>query len=365
MYGWVETSVLILTSAFVGLMSWFIANFRASKSSFVYAENSFSILIAFHGEWIALERLLGSLKQIFYSKKGSIHIADDHSRPNLNEHQELLVQSKFVNWIKPPLSINGKKAVQRYAVDGLSSEWILLLDVDTQAPEFLQNGYLPETVSYAEMVLIPVQPITRRGFWNAFFDLDFLSLQAATVASAQSGEPLLANGACLLIKRQAYQAVAADRDDWSYPHGDDMFLMHAVAKKFGKPAIAVLHPSQGYAQSAFPDSFWGLYRQRLRWIGKVDRLPNVAFQCAAWVILLAQFMLLFNILASLLGLVSLRVAFIASSVCVGSSGFLLLRSCRAFNRRDLMWYIPPALMLYPVYLISLALVQLSYKAFRR
>lgn len=357
-----EGIFILVASTFCGLTLWFYYHFSQRNQAVLRPiESTLNILITFKNNSENLVQLIAQFSDTARDNNLQIHLADDHSDTITKRKLESLTLPSYCNWLHPPHAIRGKKLVQKWAMQFIESPFCLLLDVDSVPPSFIRNGYVPSRLSAIKLMLIPVQPIQRNGFWNAFFDLDFLSLQLATVASAQGGKPLLANGACMIVDVSAYQAVAKIRDDWDYSHGDDVFLLHAMVQEFGGKAIACIHPSHGFARSSFPMRLSDLYFQRLRWIGKVGRVRRTFFQFVAWIVLIGQFSILSSLLMGFGGIIPIKVAFFVCLVMAASSGCLLLRASFSFNRKDLQIYILPALIIYPIYLISLAVMATVYR----
>lgn len=332
------------------------------KSHLVKAIPELTILLPFKNEMAILPGRMSSVKTLLNSNPNlKLWLLNDHSS-DLGAHNrcELEVCEQII-LMDMPAGVHGKKAVLAHAIKQATTDWVLFMDADTDLPDdlFLPNAeILPAN---AKCILVPITPVKRKGWVPAFFDLDFLSLHFAGLASANNHRPLLANGACMLICRKAYLNTIEQREDWSEPSGDDVFAMFAIAKTYGKRAIKTLDLYHSPARVHFPNRFKQLWNQRTRWISKTGQIKNNWFQFVSVIVLLTQIALIAN------GFLIFKYPEFNSALIVTVAiilmeiVYLAIGSAR-LHRRDLWVFIIPAVFIYPFYLSSLLIFSIFAKS---
>lgn len=319
--------------------------------------NRYTVIVPVKDDYDSAARLLAVLKQYIPVKCGvRVCIADDHSREIPASIPEQISGDSRFEIIYAPEGISGKKAVLDYAIKRANSDWVMLLDADTHPhPTFFERG-ISGLDSQTRLVLFPLRPSASRKLYRAFFDLDFLSLQIAGIGSAKLHRAVLANGALLLVSRAAYLQTRSLRDDWSISSGDDVFMMFAILKKYGSRSVAVLPSMRPVSGVKFPEGFRRLWKQRLRWMGKSDAVSSLTFQSYAWTVLFAQLVVGWG------GFMFIKFGWVAEALpavlIVMAESILLLMACAFYDRRDLMLFIFPAVIIYPFYLFALVLTRI-------
>jgi hypothetical protein len=120
----------------------------------------------------------------------------------------------------------------------------------------------------AKMVVGPVIYHKRKGVLQKFFMLDFISLVASGAGSLGMGLPLVANGANMLLEKQTYEHAINTQRGSNYVSGDDVFLLHAVAKKYGSRSVHFIKDQSTIVSTEPPDSCNSFLMQRKRWASK-------------------------------------------------------------------------------------------------
>jgi cellulose synthase/poly-beta-1,6-N-acetylglucosamine synthase-like glycosyltransferase len=309
-----------------------------------------SIVIPFRNEKENLPVLLRELRRLRgFPEQIEVILVDDHSDdgyfPDLEETESLSFRL-----FPLPEGLHGKKAAIDLGVRESSGEWILTLDADVQPGHGFREILLTALPENKQAMITAIRPARRKGLSSVFFDLEFLVLQVFTLGMARMKIPLLSNGACFLFRKEAYFETRVLRGDWDLNTGDDIFLLNAIRKRYGSRSIGIIHPAEPVVTAGFPEDFRTLFLQRLRWISKTSRVPNLIYSLFAWGIFLVHvgfYPFLFYSFTKDFSYTELAALKFIPEFC------LLLIAALRFKRSDLIVHIPVAQVLYPLYLIAL------------
>lgn len=351
-----------IASSFILVLIYLIYGGYKRKPQPTKAIPELTMLLPFKNEMTILPDILSRLRTLLRANPNvKLWLLNDHSS-DLGDHNrhELEVGRQIILKNMPP-EVTGKKAVISHAIKDTCTDWVLVIDADTDVPQELIIPNAKILPSDAKCILVPITPVKRKGWIPAFFDLDFLSLHYAGLASANNNLPLLANGACMLICRKAYLNTIDQRSDWSESSGDDVFTMFAIAKMYDNHAIKTLNLYDSPASVHFPNRLKELWNQRTRWISKTGQIKNNWFQFVSVIVLLTQLVLIVNgfLIFKYLELSSTFIISIA--VILVEIVYLAIGSAR-LHRRDLWVFIIPAVFIYPFYLLSLLIFSIFAKS---
>jgi hypothetical protein len=201
------------------------------------------------------------------------------------------------------------------------------------------------------MFLFSLSPIRRKGIIAAFFDLEFIALQAIGIGMAQRRKPILSNGACLLFEKVAFSEADQNRQDYHIPSGDDIFGMFAIADLFGKSAVKV-GSVEPLVTVSFPEKMRTLFNQRSRWIAKTLDVPDLKYKLLAFLMGVIHLTPLGVLGALLYGLTWPNALSLLFIKWVGEWIFFWICT-RNYGRRDLLLFLPLSQLLYPIYTFAL------------
>jgi len=347
-------TLFIFCGFFLILAFLLINGLKSKKTQDELAISELTILIPFKNEMTVLPTFVERLKKVVLNSKVEIWLLNDHSTDITRQNIEALNLNGRIFLYNSDHGITGKKAVLNAAIKRVKTEWLLLMDADAEPPNIIFAGSTFAISKDAKCVLIPLRPKKSKGLVSGFFDLDFISLHFAGLASANGGKPLLANAACMLINRQAYLESLSNRKDWNEPSGDDIFAMFAISKAFGPKSIAVLNSESDFVNVTFPTGISAFWAQRLRWISKTGKVASSWFQIVAWCVLLTQILFLICMFQILTLKVEKFTVIAAGVLILLEIAYLIMASAR-LKRRDLWIYILPAIFIYPFYLLALVI----------
>jgi cellulose synthase/poly-beta-1,6-N-acetylglucosamine synthase-like glycosyltransferase len=320
-------------------------------------DGGLSIIIPFRNEGAEVYKRFAEIKSSGLSLKSQILFVDDHSSDFKGENIEEHLPEK-TQLITLPDQVQGKKQAIAYAMQFAEAEWTLTNDMDAVInPEILK--YISGLPSRAQLYVLPIKPGASKSVASKFFAIEFIILQAVGIAFAKMNQPVLANGAGLLIRRNAFLDTMQNRNDWNISGGDDIFTMLAIRKVYGRHSVDALITDKPIIETSFHESLTMLWRQRVRWVSKVPSVGQLRFGILAWFVLFINVLTLgvvihtvnYGVSNSTLILLSLKWI---PEMALAAWGVLY------FRRPDCAIWIIPALVLYPLYLPALIIAALFW-----
>jgi cellulose synthase/poly-beta-1,6-N-acetylglucosamine synthase-like glycosyltransferase len=113
----------------------------------------------------------------------------------------------------------------------------------------------------------------RQSLLGVFQVLDFIALQGITGASVYRGWHSMCNGANLAYSSAAFHEAGGFTDIDRLPSGDDLFLMHKIARLHPDRVVYLRSPEA--IVTTQPASRWKeFFHQRIRWASKADRYDD-------------------------------------------------------------------------------------------
>lgn len=160
----------------------------------------------------------------------------------------------------------GKKAAITSGVRHASNDMIVLTDADTRCgPMRLRMISDTLTDTQADLLIAPVWT-EGAGFLGQLQAYEQAAFLGITMGSALSGAPLMAYGANMAFRKEAFDAVGGYDGD-RFASGDDQFLLRRMRMN-GKRIVALFTADAAVVAQA-ADSWGAFLRQRLRWAGKM------------------------------------------------------------------------------------------------
>ena len=312
-----------------------------------------SVLIAVRNEADNIKKLLTSLlKQTYPKNIFEIIIVDDSSEDDTidivkdfkTKHNDLRIEVVRAEG-------QGKKDAIRQGIEFSQCEIIVTTDGDCEVQaEWLENYVSLFQSSNTQMLFGPVFYSHNNKVLQKIFALEFATLVASGAGSAGIGLPLMGNAANLAFRKEAFNKVRDKMYGSNYASGDDVFLMHAMAKEFGKDAIGFVKNKESRVETTAPASFSNFINQRVRWGSKAKAYKNL------WAIVVSLVVFSFNILLGMTVVLSFyRIWFLAVFAL-----FILLKFMidfplssnflRFFGKQKLSPLLFPIEFVYPFYI---------------
>lgn len=247
-----------------------------------------------------------------------------------------------------------KKAGIEKAVEAATGELIITTDADCR----IGSNWMKTIVQYYD----DHHPVMIAGMVNYFHDttflgkfqtLDFLSLVGIAAASIQNGFYNLCNGANLAYTREAFLAVNGFEDIDHIPSGDDMMLMHKLAKKYpgriaylkNKDAIVLTHTEKDF------NAFW---HQRVRWTSKSTHYEDKRITAILVFAYLFNLLIVVNFVAGLFVPFLLRISMQMFVVKLLIDTIFTYAVAKFFRRENLLWLFLPMQITHILYILLIA-----------
>ncbi|MBU1368349.1 MAG: glycosyltransferase [Bacteroidetes bacterium] len=325
---------------------------------------AFSVLIAARNEATNIEPLLHDLLQQKYpSDHFEVIIIDDHSDDETASLVKRFIDKQQATHFRLlKADDHGKKAALRQALGQASGTHIAVTDADCRIkPAWLRSiaGYFvkPET----KLVLGPVLLHPATNIFERLQQLEFMSLMGSTGGAAALGVPVMGNGANMAFENHAAIEVEKYRNDSRLSSGDDVFLMEAICRYYGRNAVRFMrHPAAVVSTSPQKD-FKGFLRQRMRWVSKNRHYHALSIILPALIVfgfnLVLFLLMILTVFYPFLGLVFLLFAGLKLMIDMP----LLAATTSFFNKRKLLGLVIPLAFVYPFYVVISGIGGLIFK----
>ena len=259
-------------------------------------KTTFSICIAFRNESENLPALLKSLKALNYPKDlFEIVMINDHSTDNSVEiiadfclkNPDFELKTRIFS--QKTASAGGKKTALNLAIQHSKNEFIVTTDADCVVPKtWLSNLNAFILLNQKTFIAGPVAFLkTSTSFLNTFQQLDFLSLQGATMGAFGIKKPFLCNGANLAFAKAEFFRLNAYEGNREIASGDDIFLMQKFLKDNPKN-VGYLKAKSSIILTQPQHSWKQLINQRKRWAAKASKYQSLTASLISWAVLLAN-----------------------------------------------------------------------------
>jgi cellulose synthase/poly-beta-1,6-N-acetylglucosamine synthase-like glycosyltransferase len=280
-----------------------------------------SIVIPFKDEAEHLPLLLQSLADLDYVEdKYEILLVDDsssdHSVQLVSEWiNQTAIQSKLL-YSQPP----GKKAAQELGVREARYGLIACTDADCVVP----NQWLVRINEsfHKKYTTLAFGPVHLSGSGYKLQYLEFNALIASTMGMLGLGWAIMGNGANMAFRKDAYLEVTKQLKKKNTPSGDDVFLLHQLAKMGRQPEFIV---GRDAMVATLPQpNFKAFFHQRIRWASKAKYYTNRATILIGTLVLLTNMLLLLFLVTSLF-LPQALIGFALLFVVKAAADFILLK----------------------------------------
>lgn len=316
-----------------------------------------SLIIPARNEAENLPSLLDSLQDQTLSKDlFEVIVIDDHST---DETVAIAKKYPFVTCLSlkdfiRESSINSykKKAIE-IGIAHSKGELIVTTDADCYAqPEWLQTIVAFYKEHQPELIVMPVSINCSARPIEIFQALDFMSLQGITAASVHKKMHSMCNGANLAYTRKAFYTVNGFAGIDTIASGDDMLLMHKIAKQY-PDGIRFLKSQHVIVQTAPVHTVAAFFNQRIRWASKADKYDDKRIFL---VLLLVYFLNVLLLILPLLSVISgqwpvLRYWLLLIAAKTIIELIFLFPVAKFFNKQPLLRAFPLAQPFHIVYTV--------------
>ncbi len=341
------------------LFGWIkLEEYSAGKKNYT---TKVSVIIPVRNEEKNIKNLLDDLREQQYNRDlFEIIVVDDFStdktvelvrNSDIKNLQIISLATIFQN--KQSLLANKKAGIQ-LAIEQANGELIITTDADCH----VGVTWLQTIVHYYEehkpvMIAGMVSYYPDTSFLGKFQTLDFLSLVGIAAACIQNGFYNLCNGANLAYTKEAFLAVDGFKNIDHIPGGDDMMLMHKMAKKFNGQ-IAYLKNKETIVYTNTEKEFLPFWHQRVRWTSKSTHYEDKRITAILAFVYLSNLLIVVNLVIGFFypPLLKLAMFHFLAKLCIDT--LFAYSVTKFFRRENLLWLFLPMQILHIIYIILVA-----------
>ena len=350
-------TVFLIYILFIGqLIYGFNRMRRFSKAEFT-PKTSFSIVVPFRNEKENLPNLLHSISLLNYPKElVEVILVDDDSDDKFRI-QNLEFRIQMIKNVRK--SNSPKKDAIETAIQIAKHDWIITTDADC----LVQKDWLTIYDQYiqkneVEMVASGVCYIPKKGFLSAFQNLDFLSLQGATIGSFGINQPFMCNGANFAYSKSFFKELNGFQGNETIASGDDVFLLQKAVSVAPKKVGFLLAKESIVATN--PVATWSdLFQQRVRWASKSTGYSSVYGKLLALVVFGGNLAWIVSFLLWLVGLLDQNIFMLFVALKFLIDFILIYKTANFFESK--LQYVLASSLLYPFFSVSVAVYSLFGK----
>lgn len=356
--------VLLLIGGYVLLILYFLLGWLRLKEYVpgnAIPVTRVTVVVPVRNEEKNILNLLGNLRDQQYNKDlFEVIVVDDHSTDNtLKLINGFSMSNLRVIALKddPALadaSRTNKKIGIEKAVHAANGTLIMTTDADCHPG----SNWIKTTVAFYEehnpvMIAGMVSYFHDTSFLGKFQTLDFLSLVGIAAASIQNGFYNLCNGANLAYTKAAFLEVDGFRQIDHIPSGDDMMLMHKMAKKFGDK-IAYLKNKDSIVYTSTEKDFVTFWNQRVRWTSKSTHYEDKRITGILAFVYLVNLLIVLNLAIGIFYPPMLKLAMwmFLAKLCIDT--LFTYAVTKFFRRENLLWLFLPMQAVHVLYIILIA-----------
>jgi len=352
------------------------------------------MVIPFRNEAENLPVLLNSLSELNYpTLKFEILMVDDAS-----EDASVQICSAFIT-SHPEIQINlienrrfsnsPKKDAISTAIKNACFEYIITTDADCKIPKnWLQayNEIILETE--AKLVAGPVkiaespsnsskirEPRSSQikisdtstnlntnqekrwlKYFQAFQEMDFMSLQAAGAGGFGLGKAFMCNGANLCYERSAFLKADGFSGNDVISSGDDVFLLQKFVEK--KLPVYFLKCAEAVVITKPQEDLTSLISQRIRWAAKTPAYKSSFAKLVGLTVLIMNFSLVIGGFLTLFSIFPYEPLLFAFFFKFNLDFALLFHSAEFFDRKDILRNYFWSSFIYPIFSSYIAILSL-------
>lgn len=319
----------------------------------------FSVVVASRNEEKTIQQLISCLQiQTLEKSLWELIVVDDHSTDNTLQTAK---NTKGFQSLRV-ISNNGvgKKQAQRTAAEEASGEWLCFLDADVLVSEHWLSAIASVVSHRCDLFLLPLSVQPSNTWLGKMQQIENQWIMSFTAASAYLNEPVLANGANMVVRKSIFFESWSRRKDALLSSGDDMYLLLDI-KKVNKDRILFVADQRLIAQHP-PCFTWSDYfQQRIRWAGKASVFSDRSAVGLGLLLLLIHTSVLYVWITVFLGHQLLLVALLFHSAKIAVDAFFA-KPMRRFlsNKKQGLVFLFYGLV-FPILFFVIPLLALVYK----
>lgn len=280
---WVVIVVVIVFIGYAVLIEYYRKGWRRLKEynappDAVHSAKVTVIIPARNEEHAIGQCLQAIVNQHYPAELLQVIVIDDHSTDRTAEivtgfKNDSIHLISLQDYVHDPINSYKKKAIE-IGIEHAEGDWIVTTDADCIAGrDWIGTLMAYQQETDAVLIAAPVKLQARSTIMGIFQSLDFLTLQGITAASISSNFHSMANGANLCYARKAFYEVNGFGGIDHIASGDDMLLMHKIAKQYPEK-IGYCKSRQALVTAQAAATWNAFWHQRVRWASKADKYDD-------------------------------------------------------------------------------------------
>ncbi|WP_333809408.1 glycosyltransferase family 2 protein [Flavobacterium sp.] len=350
-------TVFLLYTLFIGQLIYGFNRIKRFSKKELIPKTSFTIVVPFRNEKKNLPNLLHTISLLNYPKElVEVILVDDDSDDEFRI-QNLEFRIQIVKNVRK--SNSPKKDAIETAIQIAKNDWIITTDADC----LVQKNWLTTFDQYiqeneVEMVASGVCYVPKSGFLSAFQNLDFLSLQGATIGSFGINQPFMCNGANFAYSKQFFKELNGFQGNNSIASGDDVFLLQKAVSVTPKK-VRFLLAKESIVATKQVETWSDLFQQRVRWASKSTGYSSIYGKLLALVVFGGNLVWILSFLLWLVGLLDQNIFMLFVALKFLIDFILIYKTANFFESK--LQYILASSLLYPFFSVSVAVYSLFGK----
>ncbi len=357
---------IVFVLVYTGFIVWLFRGWKkmpevqcsANKNSDV----KLSVIIAFRNEEARIGKLIGQIEQQTYPKeKYELILVDDESTDQSAEVVKKAIRNNALSY-KLLQSHGGKKKAVAAALKEASGEFIISLDADVViGPKLLECYAATYRQKKVKLIAGPVY-FHSSNLFEHLQAVEFSSLIISSAGSIGQDSPLMLNAANMGFEKKVALELEEEVYRQNEASGDDQFLMEQIFLKYGGKEIIFLKTKEAIAGTHPASSLKEFVNQRIRW-AKKSKDYKIRFNKYV-----AAFVFFYNLLTIISLISGIMSGNYTSFIFLFGLKFifdfpLILSILSFFERKGLLLYYPFVQILYPFYVITIAVLSI-FKGYR-
>lgn len=319
---------------------------------------SVSIIIPIRNEAANIKNLLNDIKNQSYENSLEVIIVDDHSEDGSAEIVQSIIANNTNVELIGLIDTYGKKAALTAGVKAANSEIILTTDGDCRVSNTWVQTMIRSFTSSTQFVSGPVRFINDGSYFNCIQSMEFSSLIGSGASLIGWGKPVMANGANMGFRKKAFLAVNGFEGNQDTASGDDVFLLHKIAKTY-PDSVAFVKQAGAVVQTQAQPTIKAFIRQRIRWVSKWKAYKDLFTKTTAVLVFLVSLALVVLPILVVLKKISLFVWLNLLIIKLFFDFFFIRQISRFFEKKLNLILFILLQVLYPFYVVFTALFSIQ------